>query len=169
MAEGEEIRYYGKWNGERLEEVYRYALLGLSEDKIAHAMGISISTFGKWKMEIPDFLQSLRDGQEKALAEVANSLYKLANGYYYDKEVEHVIRGEIVKTTIKEWCPPNAWAAARILSLRHPEKWSETHKIDITNTNININKLDLSGITDEQLRVLEQIQIKQLAKNAGTS
>jgi len=53
------------------------------------------------------------------------------------------------------------------LSLRQRGEWSETQRVEITNTNINITKIDLTGFTTEQLKIMEEIGLKQLPKHDG--
>jgi len=164
-----ENKYIGKWTDERLDQVYKYALLGLSDAEIAGEMGITPATFSKWKVREKGFEQALERGRRKAVSEVVNAMYKAALGYYYEEEVVHCFKGQIFKTTVRKYSPPNVWIGARILSLREPKNWSETHKMEITNTNININKLDFSGITDDELLMLKKIGLNQLVRNAGNS
>ena len=64
-----------------LEQITKYALLGLTDDQIAPLFNTNIVTFNKWKKEIPGFYLALCKGRDEADANVAASLYNRALGY----------------------------------------------------------------------------------------
>lgn len=165
----EENKYIGKWTDQRCYQVYKYALLGLSDSEIAEEMKINPATFRKWKEREKGFADALDSGRRVAVADVRNAMQKAALGYYYEEEVVHCFKGKIFKTKVKKYAPPNVWIGAKILALREPKNWSETHRVEVTNTNININKLDFGDFTDEELLALKKIGLNQLARNAGNS
>ena len=165
----EEKKYRGKWWDGRLEQVFRYALLGMSEGDIATCMGIHSATFAKWKEKEEGFADALERGREKALGDVVNAFFKAAVGFSYEEEVAHSYKGVVTVTKVQRYSPPNVWAAAKILALRRPKDWSETHRMEVTNTNININKFDFTGISTEELQILKKIGMNQLMRNAGSS
>ena len=77
------------------DKVYKLCLLGATDKEIADLFDISESTLNNWKLEYPEFLESIKAGKITADAEVANSLYKRANGYRYDEiTYEKVGEGE---------------------------------------------------------------------------
>ena len=53
---------------------------GLSDEKIAHNMGIAYSTLKIWKDKYPSLLESLKRGKEVIDVEVENALLKRALG-----------------------------------------------------------------------------------------
>jgi hypothetical protein len=55
-------------------------LLGASDEKIADALEVAVSTFYLWKQEHKEFSEALARGRE-ADATVAKSLYRRAKGY----------------------------------------------------------------------------------------
>ena len=67
-----------------LEQVTKYALLGLVDDEIADLFNVGTDTFSRWKRDIPGFLIALSEGREKADANVAASLYQRSLGYKVD-------------------------------------------------------------------------------------
>jgi hypothetical protein len=69
----------------------------------------------------------------------------------------------------RRFIPGDKWAQAKWLALRQRNKWSEVQRTEITQTNVNINKLDFSGFTEEEKRMLYSIGIKQLTQNIGNS
>lgn len=156
-----------KWNEDRCRQAYELALLGANDKQIANVMGVNIMTIDYWKRTREDFRDALNTGKIIADATVANSLYKCANGYTLKKQVVHVVKGRVVVTTIDENVGPNPWAAYKWLSVRERALWSETHKVEVTNTNVNINKFDFEGITEEEIKLLYSLGIKQQALNAS--
>lgn len=60
------------------EKALKLALLGLTDEEMAVAFDVAVSTIYKWKLDHPDFREALQDGKIKADANVARSLYKKA-------------------------------------------------------------------------------------------
>src|ERR1041384_7074197 len=63
---------------EHVRRVFELALLGLTDDELAEALGISERTLENWKLRHPEFLEALKRGKSLADAEVAHSLYRRA-------------------------------------------------------------------------------------------
>ncbi|MDR0754552.1 MAG: hypothetical protein LBF04_04105 [Prevotellaceae bacterium] len=93
---------------EYAEQVFRLCLLGLIDREIAAFFEIAESTLNNWKLEHPEFLESIKKGKVQADANVAASLYKQA------------IKGNTV-------------AQIFVLKNRHPDKWREKHTQVIEN------------------------------------
>lgn len=168
MAESE--GYVIRWNPDRIRQAYELALLGANDKQIANVMGIDIMTLDYWKRTKEDFREALNNGKTIADATVANSLFKCANGYMIKKHVVHVIKGKPVVTEYEEEVGPSAWAANKWLSIRQRPNWSETHRVEVTNTNVNINKFDFNVLSTEELKLMYSIGMKQIAQgNVGDS
>jgi transposase len=67
-----------KYKPEYSEQVFKLCLLGLIDREIAKYFEVSESTFNKWKLEYPEFSESLKRGKVQADANVAASLYRQA-------------------------------------------------------------------------------------------
>lgn len=158
-----------KWNDDRPRQVYKLALLGATDKQIADILGVNSSTFEGWKRDRPDFLEALNAGKMEADAEVAEALFKRATGFTRKEKLAFLYKGEIIEHEIEKYYHPDSWAAARWLALRQRANWTEVQKIETTQTNINITKIDLTGFTDDQLKVMREVGIKQLAENVGKS
>lgn len=65
---------------ERLEEVERYASLGLTKENIARCLGISYQTLNEKTKDYAEFSEALKNGQAKGIARAANLLIKFAEG-----------------------------------------------------------------------------------------
>ena len=156
-----------KWSEDRPKQVFELARAGFSEAKMAEIMLIKLVTFVSWKKSHPEFLEALHKGKYLSNLEAVDSLYKSANGYYYDEEVVvyDKVKKEWIKGTKKTYVPPNPWASARIASLRmRDEGWSETHRVEI-NQNIT-NNVNISGMADEILKLIAS-KIKDLPQNTN--
>lgn len=162
-------RKFPKWKPEiMIRLVYQLSLLGKTDEQMAEVMGININTLNLWKRTYPEFLASMKEGKDKADGEVVESLHKRATGFWQNEIEYKLYKNKIIEIPVKKYYPPDSWAANKWLSLRCRGEWSETIKIDHTNTNININKLDLNGVTDEQLRLITQIGLNnQRPKEIG--
>lgn len=80
MAKGK----YEKWlEPESLLLLEGWARGGLTDEQIAHNMGVSRSTLNDWKTKYPDISDTLKKGKEVVNIEVENALLKRALGYEY--------------------------------------------------------------------------------------
>lgn len=162
----ENTRTPSKWRPEFITLVYQFALLGATDKELALVFDVDPMTIDLWKRTHPEFLEALQRGKLLADAKVAESLNKCANGYEYEEEVAHVCDKEVVITKIRRYAKPDAWAANKWLSLRRRGDWSETHRVDIRNTNVNVN-LNLANLSDDELKLLYSIGIKSLPQNTS--
>jgi len=99
--------------------VYEFALVGLSDDRIAQAMGVCIKTFHNWKEQHPEFLQALVDGRENADRQVANAMFKRAVGFKYPAvRIFHNKDDGTVYAPYEEYMPPDVTAGFKWMSIR---------------------------------------------------
>lgn len=119
MAKGK----YREWLSEDgLIKIQGWARDGLSDEQIAHNMGISRSTLSEWKNKYSDIADTLKKTKEIVDREVENALFKRAMGYKYD-EVTYE-RGEEVKRVTKE-VAPDTTAQIFWLKNRKPAEWRD--------------------------------------------
>lgn len=142
------------------------SIFGATDHQLAEFLGVSYQEINKWKAEDDEFREVLQVGKTMADFRVAECFFKSCTGYEYEEEVVNVFKGKATKTTIKKWKPGDPWSQAKWLSLRQRADWSESQKFEITNTNININKIDFGKLTKEEMLLIEQIQLKQLGEHA---
>jgi hypothetical protein len=131
---------HGKFNGGQpskykegmLDQIYKFALLGLTNDEIAAFLGIAGETFQLWCKTRPGVEDALFAGRELADAQVVRAMHQRAIGYshpavkiFFDKE-----RGEIVRVPYTERYPPDTAAAGRWLAARQGKRWKETQTIE---------------------------------------
>jgi len=103
---------YHEWlTPEGLIKLEGWARDGLSDEQIAHNIGITKTTLYDWKKRYPDFSAALKRGKEVVDREVENALYKRAVGFEYEEIVYERISdtGEakrhdgVQELTQKEW------------------------------------------------------------------
>lgn len=130
MAKGK----YEKWlTPEGLTLLEGWARDGLTDEQIAHNMGVSRKTLAEWKKKYGDIGDTLKKGKEIVDYEVENALLKKALGYTV-KEQKLTKDGELIE--IEREIPPDTTAQIFWLKNRRPDKWRD--KVE----NVNINEDD---------------------------
>ena len=162
----EEIR---RWSdAEKQEMVYKLALLGATDKQMAEVMKVSIETFNYWKRNKPGFLKALEEGKTIADTAVAQAALNVCLGYDYEEDVVTNYKGITTVTRVTKHKPPNPWAIFKWLAMRQKDKWSETHKAELTQTNIlNINKFDFEGMSMEELLLMKKMGLQRMAQTLG--
>jgi DNA-binding XRE family transcriptional regulator len=98
-----------------LKEVEKYGALGMTQEQIAMALGISHETLFKKKRELSDFADAIKRGKAKGIALIANRLVKQAQD------------GNV---------------AASIFYLKAQAQWKETHGVEIDFSRLTDNLTD---------------------------
>ena len=119
-----------KYKPEYKEQVYKLCLLGATDADIANFFDISEATLNNWKIEHPDFLESIKNGKVHADATVAESLYKRANGYEHEDVDIKMYEGQIIKTKLIKHYPPDTTAGIFWLKNRRPKDWRDKQEIE---------------------------------------
>lgn len=123
MAKGK----YQKWltpDGRTLLEAW--ARDGLTDEQIAHNMGIRRSTLADWKIKYPDISDALKKGKEVVDIEVENALLKRAKGFEWtETRIEQSAKDGRKVTLVKRFVPPDVGAAAFWLKNRKSEQWRD--------------------------------------------
>lgn len=111
---------------------------GLTLEQIAHNMGVRRETLFVWCKQYPNIDNALKKGEEVAIYEVENALYKSAIGHYAE-DVEKIETkdesGRVIQTITKghrRYIPPNVGAQAFILKNRRSVKWRDNPGITET-------------------------------------
>jgi hypothetical protein len=133
MEEKRPVGRPSKYKPEYCDQVYKLCLLGATDAQISDFIGISESTFNEWKKEYPLLSESIKDGKERADAEIAKSLYHRAKGYehpedkiFYDKD-----KGPIIVNTTKHY-PPEPLAIAYWLNNRRGGQWKQKQEVEVS-------------------------------------
>ncbi|MCT9852856.1 helix-turn-helix domain-containing protein [Priestia megaterium] len=136
MAKGK----YEKWiTEEGLVLLEGWARDGLTDEQIAHNVGVSRSTLNDWKKRYPDILDALKKGKEVVDLQVENALLKRALGYEYEEITkesqwnEKTNKYELVITkSIKKRQAPDTIAQIFWLKNRRPDKWRDKQDVEHT-------------------------------------
>lgn len=148
MAKGK----YQEWLTEdSLLVIEGWARNGLTNEQIAHNIGISKNTFYRWIDSYSDFRDSLKKGRKPLNIILENTLIKKALGYQdtesiviEEKEIDGV-KETTTKTTVRNY-PPETASLIFALKNRYKEQYkanplSETEE-EIKEQELNKLKLD---------------------------
>jgi hypothetical protein len=94
-----------------------WCLDGLIDKQIYKNMGISRTTFYKWKSENSEFADLLKRGKEIADREVENALFKSATGFIGPDD---------------KYYPPNTTAQIFWLKNRKKDDWKDKREQDVS-------------------------------------
>ena len=145
---------------------------GLTEKEMAQKLGIGKTTLTRWKQEHPEFRASLNGSREEADLKVVDSLYRRAIGYE-SEETEMVVTAKdgekkLAKVKrVKKHVAPDVTACIFWLKNRRPAEWRDKVQQEISGPEgkpVQV-QVDLSHLSEEELRVLESIT-KRLEKTA---
>ena len=114
-----------KYKPEYAEQAAKLCLLGATDAQLADFFEVSVSTINLWKVQHPEFSESISVPKEMANARVEQSLYRRAMGYEHDEVDIRVVGGEVVQTQIRKYYPPDATAMIFWLKNRKPDDWRD--------------------------------------------
>ena len=154
MAKGK----YQEWiEPEGLLKIEGWARDGLTEEQIAHNMGIRRETLIEWKRKYPNISNTLKRGKEIIDRQVENALLKRALGYSYKETTRELIFDkETGKTELKitkeveKEVVPDTTAQIFWLKNRKPEEWREKQEVQMSGAVNN----PMEGLTTEELKKL---------------
>ena len=99
---------------------------GLTDEQIAHNMGITAKTLYVWKSAYGEICEALKRGKDVVDTQVENALLKRALGYEYMEERVEVSDKDgrkVIQTT--KTVPPDTTAQIFWLKNRIPAKWRD--------------------------------------------
>ena len=136
MARGK----YVQWcEPESLLLIEGWARDGLTNEQIAHNIGVNIDTLFEWRKRFPEISEALKNGREVADRTVENALYKKATGYEYEEVTEELrfdkATGEkrmVVTKRVKKTVPPDTAAQIFWLKNRKPGEWRDKRDVEMT-------------------------------------
>ena len=131
---------------------------GLSDEKIAHNMGIAYSTLKIWKDKYPSLFESLKRGKEVIDRQVENALLKRALGYEYE-EVKIIVEKDekgnekkrqekVIKKVIPDTTAQIFW-----LKNRKPADWRDRKETQLSGE-IKTKNNPFDELTADELRKL---------------
>lgn len=140
---------------------------GMTEEQIAHKLGIGLSTIQLYKKENIELLDALREGTAELIEKLEETLYNRAIGIDYEETKTYVeltpdSKGKETKEKkkierIKKWLAPDVDALKFALKNLHSGKWKEKQVLE----HEEVNTLP----HDEVERYLSEIRLQQEQKN----
>ncbi len=114
---------YKDWLSEdKLLLIEGWARDGLSDEQIAHNIGIRRETLWDWKKKYSHISNSLKKGKEVVDFLVENALLKNALGFKYE---ENVVTRDGAVVNVEKFQAPNTVAQIFWLKNRKPDKWRD--------------------------------------------
>lgn len=110
---------------------------GLTDEDIAHNIGISRSTLKEWKKKIPAISATLNTNKAIADIRVENALFKKAVGCTVTEKVISKIKnpdGTVTETerTVERELPPDTTAGIFWLKNRKPKDWRDKQEVELS-------------------------------------
>jgi len=118
-----------KYKEEYNEQAEKLCKLGATDQELADFFQVDVSTINNWKIDYPQFFESIKKGKILADSNVAERLYQRALGFEHDSEEIKVTDGEVVRVPIRKIYPPDPTAAIFWLKNRRPEKWRDKQEV----------------------------------------
>lgn len=148
---GRPSKYEAEWK-DKLEVVKGWARDGLSNEQIAHNMGISTTTLYEWQNKYPEFADALSKSKEVVDREVENALYKKAVGYTVKIPQQKVLKdGTIVDYMQTIYIQPDVTAQKFWLVNRMPEKYRDKQQLEHTGKDGGPIEHKYTNMSDEEL------------------
>lgn len=125
-----------------LKQIAEWKKSGATDEEIAVALDIAVSTFSDYKNKYSELSDALRAGKKAVVLNVKAALYKKAIGFEYEEMRGVKKDGKIVSTEVfKRYSPPDTTAAAMLLR-NYDEEWRDKDSIqtDFKKQEIEIKK-----------------------------
>lgn len=145
------VAKYDKWRKpENLILIEGWARDGLTDEQIAHNIGISRSTLNDWKRKFSDISDTLKKGKAVVDYQVVNALLRRALGFKYKEVIKALVENPetggteltVVREVIKE-ALPDTTAQIFWLKNRCPDKWRDKTENIVENKSENEIKINI--------------------------
>ena len=140
MTIGRPTKYKEEYN----EQAYKLCLLGHTDEELAAFFEVDVSTIQRWKLEYPDFCDSIKKGKEIADVEIVESLRKRALGMKLRKQV--IKDGEVFE--LEDEIAPDPTSMIFWLKNRQPKKWRDK-QVTEHEGGIDINPIKISDLFED--------------------
>lgn len=132
---------------EYAEQAEEFCRMGATDATLAEQFEVDERTINNWKIEHPDFFQSIKAGKVVADAKMASALYKSGMGLHVITEDKLVSDGnggqEVV--TLEKKIEPSVAAQRYWLNNRQPKHWKDKVEAPIE---INLNVFPAKEVLD---------------------
>lgn len=137
-----------------------WARNGLSNEQIAHNIGINVGTLYEWVKRFPDIGEAIKKTKEVVDIEVENALHKRAMGYSYDEVTrERRVNKEtgeeelVITKRITKHMPGDVTAQIFWLKNRKPDNWRDRREVRQEVDGVETGVLMLAPVMeDEELK-----------------
>lgn len=147
---------YKEWlEKDSLIKLEGWARDGLTDEQIAHNMGIGYSTLQTWKKKYQVIQDTLKRGKEVIDIQVESALLKRAMGYEYTEVTKELTdTGMTTTKKVTKQISPDTTAAIFWLKNRKPKEWRDKRETELTG---GIKVTDpYKGLTTEELRKIAE-------------
>lgn len=110
---------------------------GLTDEQIAHNIGINVATLYVWEKKYGEISEALKRGKEVIDRQVENALLKRALGYKYKETTRELVTNKetgfselVVTKVVEKEVVPDTTAQIFWLKNRKPEEWRDKRVID---------------------------------------
>lgn len=110
----------------------KLCLLGSTDKDMADFFEVDESTINRWKIEYPEFCESIKRGKISADATVASRLYKRAIGYEHAEDKIFNNQGEALIIPTTKHVQPDTTAAIFWLKNRQPKMWRDRQEVSVS-------------------------------------
>lgn len=155
------VTNYKEWlSDEKLNQIKSWKGEGISHEELANRIGINRTTLYSWIQRCPEIEDAIKQGQQRTVQYIENSLMKKINGYTLrdtkrykttDKDGNIVERIEVTEKEVG----PDTSAIIYALKVKDPDRWNE--KI----------RMEHSGRVDSTVNHYANLSEDELKKLAG--
>jgi hypothetical protein len=112
----------------------KLCLLGATDKEMGDFFEVSEQTINAWKTAHPTFLESIKEGKDRADSNVADRLYQRAMGFEHDSEEIKVVLNQVERVKTRKIYPPDTIAAIYWLKNRQKDKWRDKTEQDVSHS-----------------------------------
>jgi len=112
---------------DRAAAMYRH---GSIDEEVATSLGVALSTLYKWKAEISEFSEAVRQAREVVTDKVEAAYYNRAIGCKVPAIHFTNFEGEVIQTPFMEYYPPDPNACIGWLKANRPQKYREVTRME---------------------------------------
>ena len=115
-----------KYDQQFSEQVFLLCKLGATDKELADFFNICEATLNNWKINHPEFLESLKEGKDFADRNVQKKLFERATGYSHSETKIITHAGKVTEVIeFERHYPPDTTACIFWLKNRKPKQWRE--------------------------------------------
>ena len=104
---------------------FKYCLMGATDARLGEFFDVTEQTINNWKIDHPEFFESIKRGKHEADAEVVNSLFGRAKGYEYTEVRDEVSEQGVKKITTRKQMAADPTSMIFWLKNRQPKQWRD--------------------------------------------